>query len=1078
MAKESRWQAAVRETHDPSFPNKTVWQRAVQEGGAVFAPPSSVARSSQLTGTPADVEDDSIEGISNRLYRQMNGSRVADTPEARVQNSAAGEPIVSLPVNRYDEFWDDEQRETFDKVIGQEQSYRERATAEAMEKYGQDFVKYDPETRRQIVEYETDALLEAQFGKPMRDYSTLSTAGQGFQEGFESSFAANVGTLTSAYTGLGGRLLAENPETGQRELFQSYEDLIPGFNEMEIHERRQAISDWKEKELNRNAVERNAKQEGIVHGVAMFGGWLADPTTAIPVGKSYKIASLSSGAIAGSDVFLYDLARKGEINPERIITGTAIGAVGGPAMIWGGRKIRGLAKSRHYNKILNKYETEYTRALSKGDSKDFAELYARVSAGNMSQEGLDSLYTFTGRTKVVPDTPHAAKLAMEERLSFIHRFETLNKVGRGIEDVITPISDRISRISPKVAHGLRKMEMRTHVQQHLWFDEVKPWISQSRKMSKADRLAVKKAVMSQDPAGWGEAYKIMRGYEKEGGKFKGMVDNFDKVRTVLKEVGMRYKQNGFDLDLREHYFPRVANDPSAIKKLPYSFVQDALDKARKAKGEKLTDREIQRVFEDLITFKPKPGGKVKTSGSLRERSVNDQYLETLLPHYADPEGALHSYLRMASIDINRSQFMKNLGYKGKFRVEGTDIGDQLGTVIDKEVKRIGLGMEKRDELIELLQSRMTTGEQAPNSFWRGFKNLGYTTTLGNPVAAMTQTGDQAFALFKAGIRDATKAALSPKIMKKLDLGLEEAMEEIYSHPSALKRTLDFSLRWGGFNGMDKLGKETILNGALRKYMRMLKTEKGQRKFVAKWGRYFGNETSSLMSDIKKFGQPYTTKVTKGKNAGKTIERVGEMSDNMRLMLWHELSDVQPISLAEMPKFYLDHPNLRVLYMLKTFTIKQVDFMRREIFRKFNEGKYGEASKNLAAFTTFWMMMNGTADGLKSVLTGDEFDINDNMVENLMQLTVWSRYSNEQALKEGYGQAVINFVAPPVPFIDKPTLAVTRGDPLLALEPVPIVGKVISKRMQNAQKARAKVMKGQPHFSFDEDREFLQGKPEE
>ena len=37
----------------------------------------------------------------------------------------------------------------------------------------------------------------------------------------------------------------------------------------------------------------------------------------------------------------------------------------------------------------------------------------------------------------------------------------------------------------------------------------------------------------------------------------------------------------------------------------------------------------------------------------------------------------------------------------------------------------------------------------------------------------------------------------------------------------------------------------------------------------------------------------------------------------------------PINSTEMPLKYLKHPNGRVFYMLKTFTIKQFDVMRRD-----------------------------------------------------------------------------------------------------------------------------------------------------
>lgn len=856
--------------------------------------------------------------------------------------------------------------------------------------------------------------------------------------------------------------MAKNPMTGEREFYQSYSEMIPGFDDMTYDERRKSIVAWKEKWYERNAAARDADREGAAHTVGMIGGFIADPTTLIPLGQTYKLASFSTGAIASSDMFLYDMAQRGVIEPGRIATAGVFGAIGGPFMLWAGRGIGKVMQVRNVNKALTKYEKEYARAFAQGESRDFAEIAARVSIGNMDQAGLDDMYRITGRTRVIPETPKAAKMALEERLSFFHRSERLQNLGTKLENIITPISDAISRTSTRLGQGLRKMELNVHMQQNNWFHEVNPFLRKLRKFSKADKMEFKRLVMTDNAENWGQAYTLIKKYERQGGKFKNLEKDFNTVREVIKEVEVRYKQMGFDMDPLAHYYPRVVTNPSAIKKVPYSFVQEALEAERASLGRELKPHEVGRVINYLINYKVPRNAKVKTSGSLRSREV-DTLHESMLPHYAEPEAALHSYLRMAALDIERAQFLKQFGSKGNFRTSGTDIGDHVGTIIDKEAKRLGLDWKARDRLVELLQSRFTTGEASPNGFIRGFKNLGYTTTLGNPFAALTQLGDQAFGIYKNNILNHIRGILPQKIgegrhVRKAEFGLVDAMEEIYANPSKLKRSLDFSLKWGGFNAMDRFGKESIINGALQKSIRQLRTEKGQRAFIAKWGRYFENDTMSLISDIKKFGKVQTIKVKSGKSAGKTIERMADMTDNMRLMLWHELSDVQPISLSEMPKAYLDHPNGRVFYMLKTFTVKQLDFMRREILRKFAEGKYVEGGKNLAYFATLWTLMNGTADGLKAAMVGEPFDVTDNAVDNLAQLMLWSRYSEAKFQREGAGEAIKDFLAPPTPFLDKPTQAWVRDDPMLALEPIPIVGKLLVKSQKEKQR-RMEALKG-------------------
>jgi hypothetical protein len=51
-----------------------------------------------------------------------------------------------------------------------------------------------------------------------------------------------------------------------------------------------------------------------------------------------------------------------------------------------------------------------------------------------------------------------------------------------------------------------------------------------------------------------------------------------------------------------------------------------------------------------------------------------------------------------------------------------------------------------------------------------------------------------------------------------------------------------------------------------------------------------------------------------------------MTDDVKMYLFMKLSQVQPLTQSEMPVGYLKNPNLRIFYMLKTFSIRQVSYM--------------------------------------------------------------------------------------------------------------------------------------------------------
>lgn len=1040
---------------------QTLWQEVIADGMATFGGGNETPPKTQEDASDV-VDSFGMDKQAQQWYKELHPPN---------QTSTDIDEGGDVPVEQDTSDMSPEDLISYSIFMPSIVEARKAATQKVREQYGEEFLHLDPESRRKAVEYETDEVIATQFGgEPKR--SVIGTVGHNINRGFNKSFFQNLDTLSKAMwggVGIGGEEDRLNPSTGRVEPFVHYDDLIPGFSSMDFDSRRQALTDLKNTDLYKQKVEMNASEEGFLSGASFLAGAIADPTSMIPLGAGYKTAAVLSGLVAGSDMFIYDLAETGTIEPKRIGTATAIGAVAGPVMLLGGKKVGKVLSQRHRNKLINKFEKDYTIALAKGESKSVAEIYARVNNGNMTQGALDKLYQTTGRTRKLPDTPKTARLDLEERLSFFHRYEILAKTGRKIEDIVTPISDRIYRQVPKVAQELRRNDLNTHLMQHNWFLEVAPFLRQYRKFTETDRKLIKKLISANDAGRWNGAYDILKIYEKEGGKFKGLVDNFDNLRSTLKEVEVMYKQTGYELDHIEHFFPRVATDPKALSKVPNTFLAHSLKAAAKKKGRPLTDYEIGKEINNILNFKAKPGQKVKTSGSLREREI-DTLSEAMLPHYADPEGALHSYLRMASMDINRARFMKQFGYKGKFRTDGTGTESLIGETLTKEFKRVGLGAEDQDMVVKLLQSRFTTGEMSPNNFWKGFKNIGYAYTIGNPISALTQLGDQAFAMYKANIKNAVYAAARATViperisgiplMRKEDFGLSEAMEEIFANPSATKKFLDITLEWGGFNAMDRFGKETIINGVLHKYMKEVRTEKGLRKFIAKWGPYFEGETSSLVRDVQKYNTTYIKKMKTGKKKGQLVETYAGMTDNMKLMLWHELADVQPIALSEMPKWYLDHPNGRVLYMLKTFTIKQVDFMRREIFRKYREGHPIQATKNLAMFASFWMLMNGGADKLKTLLTGEEFDVTDNMLDNMMQLMVFGRYSKDQAMKEGLWAAITEYITPPAPYADTAgQILFGTKEPTAAIELVPIVGKVISKNIKSREKQREKLRRG-------------------
>jgi hypothetical protein len=183
----------------------------------------------------------------------------------------------------------------------------------------------------------------------------------------------------------------------------------------------------------------------------------------------------------------------------------------------------------------------------------------------------------------------------------------------------------------------------------------------------------------------------------------------------------------------------------------------------------------------------------------------------------------------------------------------------------------------------------------------------------------------------------------------------------------------------------------------------------------KWSPVFGDEIDNLIDDLKH----------------------KRLTDNVQVYLFDNLAEVQPISLSTMPQKYLDHPNGRLFYMLRSFTIKQLDLMRRDILTKLAEGRFKEGFGNFASLATLFVLANGTADMAKDFMTGKEIEMEDTMVDNVWKMVGLNRYTGDKVLAGTPGQAVIDMIAPPLTVWDRAIRSV--GDPQKMWEVSPFNG---------------------------------------
>ena len=235
-----------------------------------------------------------------------------------------------------------------------------------------------------------------------------------------------------------------------------------------------------------------------------------------------------------------------------------------------------------------------------------------------------------------------------------------------------------------------------------------------------------------------------------------------------------------------------------------------------------------------------------------------------------------------------------------------------------------------------------------------------------------------------------------------------------------------------------LQKYSMLNASLEGFEKQAKNN--PEKLAEKIKDIFGGETESVIYDLQN----------------------KEITENVKLLVYSKLLDYQPAALSEMPEQYLKAGNGRLFYMLKSYTLKQFDVYRREVYQKLKNGNGMErlaAMRNFAALSMFLVLANGGADELKDWMLGRETSFSDRLTDNILRLAGVSKFVTWKARTEGTGSALARQILPPFKFIDSVTKDVVSagdGKGIYSFQSIPIVGKLAYWHLGRGQKSRAEL----------------------
>jgi hypothetical protein len=589
----------------------------------------------------------------------------------------------------------------------------------------------------------------------------------------------------------------------------------------------------------------------------------------------------------------------------------------------------------------------------------------------------------------------------------------VTSIGKGIDFLAGDMLTRAQNISPEVGvriseyiHGVRKRTTD-------WIQGVEPFLRKVEAITdESDRRRMELAARNLSE---GDIDDLVKKYNLEA--------EYQTFRNTMDDAYNNQKAVGVDMDYRRTYFPLSIKDLDGLLEFlgtteKHSLIEESINK-KKAKqgGRPLSEEQKISLVNSLLRGYTTDNISLARPGHAKERTLGiiDSQIEQFLH---DWDTSVIHYLEKSANVVEQRRFF---GKQSDEVVAARKTVEALKTRIFKlknesliDEDRIRTASKKLNELQDAYESlneapvdesiaaevtRLAEGGKLTSSQQKDLQGIltgifnrkptgkvmrtairwTYYDLLNNVTQYLTQLGDLSFSLYRAPLQ-------FPKAFGKALVGKSDiTLHDIYVHPLGQEWTdsgletfgekIMFAIRKG-----DTVGKETFINSVFENYRAKLqKDPMRERKRLTK---VFGKETATVIADLQ----------------------AGKVSENVKYLLATELSGIQPISIADMPEGYAKSGNMRFLYVLKSFSLKRLDFMRTESCFFFSHPNHKPKDFMTGMGRLIWMTTLFTATGastdlVKDFIYGKPIDVSDELLNNFLQIFLLSRYAVRK-VKEG------------------------------------------------------------------------------
>lgn len=386
----------------------------------------------------------------------------------------------------------------------------------------------------------------------------------------------------------------------------------------------------------------------------------------------------------------------------------------------------------------------------------------------------------------------------------------------------------------------------------------------------------------------------------------------------------------------------------------------------KLKEDGLTDSEIEKMFGDKAYEPRTRGSYVDKKGNVVKPSEYDNPIITDMQRLFKME-RLAQLQEKFGVDIN--VIARRPGQKA---LSPQEFMDALFYSFTKK----GISNDGAQYAVRKITDSIMGQQKTPHPLIQAANSGAYATTLAGPLSAILNLADIPLLGAKYGGRavleglkvlkpfksvpdvDLKKMGLNDQVMgefvNKTNDMANNSQGMMARSAELMRNGTDFLMKGSGFAALDMVGKKGVMRGVLRSAVD--DAEAGN--LSKNWSFYFNDaELGVLEKEFKKHGTDWT------KYKGKASELAEEL-------MFAGLGQQQLISAAGRPAAWARNPNLRPLWALRGFVVKQQALALREVVGNIKAGKPEEAAKFLGRYAVYGAGGYAVTNELRQGIFGD------------------------------------------------------------------------------------------------------------